>query len=191
MRSIGAFPRISRSIDMFRSLSYSILGRYGLLTSICLFDLVAGEVDVLRTIEELCIEFLAQPDPRRRGQVLVVLLQALDLHPFDILPARVLSALDRRTDAMHLVTDVVRKGSHQSVIAIAHPGFVVCRVDAGLESTDQKANWHHDSYPGNASAGVLDLISPTTLTLTRMAFPGKYAIGVSSASTMISGSGDR
>src|ERR1700676_3062021 len=146
-----------------------------------LFDLITGEIDVLGAIEKLAVEFLAQLHAGRRSKVLVVLLDTLDLDPLDILPARVRSALDRRPDAMHLVAHVIRQTAHQRIIAVAHPGFVRGRIDARLESAYQKTNGHLDvSYAVSASAGVFDLMSPTTLTLTRMAFPRTEAIGVGS-----------
>src|SRR5499425_3647889 len=135
----AAAPAVAFRNDR-RSIRLLMLGV--LLVSGSFRNRLGPEEDVLRPLEVVLVELAQQLLSRRRGEVLLVLIDVADLDPLDVVPARALGAVDGSLDAMRGVAlDAGQRLCH-TVVVLAEPLLVSGRVDARLERRDHVPHLH-------------------------------------------------
>src|SRR6266545_5308855 len=100
------------------------------------FDRLRPEEDVLRPLQVVLVELAEQLLSRRRGEVLLVLLDVADLDALDVVPARVLGAVDRPLDPVRLVADDARQRLRHLVVVLAQPLLIRGGIDSVLQRRD-------------------------------------------------------
>src|SRR5215468_4241334 len=98
-----------------------------------LVDGFRQEEDVLRPLEVALVELADQLLPRRRGEVLLILLGVANLDPLDVVPARILGPIDRSLDPMRRVAHDARQPLRHLVVVLAHPLLIGRGIHALLQ----------------------------------------------------------
>src|SRR5262249_47607779 len=135
----AAAPAVAFRNDR-RSIRLLMLGV--LLVSGSFRNRLGPEEDVLRPLEVVLVELAQQLLPCRRGEVLLVLIDVLDLDPLDVVPARALGAVDGPLDPMRRVALDAGQRIRHAVVVLAQPLLVGSGVDALLERRDHVPHLH-------------------------------------------------
>src|SRR3990172_3099799 len=135
----AAAPAVTFRNDR-RSIRLLMLGL--LFASGLLIDRLRPEEDVLWPLQVVAVELADQLLPRRRGEVLLVLLGVADLDPLDVVPARVLGAVDRPLDTVRLVADDAGQRLRHLVVVLAQPRLIGGGVRPLLQRRDHVSHLH-------------------------------------------------
>src|SRR3990167_382768 len=135
----AAAPAVTFRNDR-RSIRLLMLGL--LLASGLLIDRLRPEEDVLWPLQVVAVELADQLLPRRRGEVLLVLLGVADLDPLDVVPARVLGAVDRPFDTVRRVADDAGQCLCHLVVVFAQPLLIGGGVGPLLQRRDHVPHLH-------------------------------------------------
>src|SRR5213594_4699278 len=90
----------------------------------------------------MLVELAEQLLSRRRGEVLLVLVDVADLDALDVVPARVLGPVDRSLDPVRRVAEDARQRLRHPVVVLAQPLLVGRGVDPFLQRRDHVPHLH-------------------------------------------------
>src|SRR5215471_11331934 len=107
-----------------------------------LVDGFRQEEDVLRPLEIALVELADQLLPRRRGEVLLILLGVANLDPLDVVPARILGPVNGALDPVRGVARDARQTLGHLVVVLAHPLLVGRGVHPLLQRRDHVPHFH-------------------------------------------------
>src|SRR2546427_6640307 len=135
----AAAPAVTFRNDR-RSIRLLMLGL--LRASGSLIDRLRPEEDILRPLQIVLVELVDQLLPRRRGEVLLVLLGVANLDPLDVVPARVLGPVDGSLDPVRRVADDAGQRLRHLVVVLAQPLLIGGGVNPLLQRRDHIPHFH-------------------------------------------------